>query len=69
MTTDNTGELSIYETELRAWMSEWYDRAFANGFIQPPFVLSDATAVRLEGYFNSGLTPAEGADAIFGVMH
>jgi hypothetical protein len=69
MMMDTTETLSTYETELRAWMSEWYDRAFANGFIQPPFILSHATAVRLEGYFNSGLTPAEGAKAIFCVMH
>lgn len=69
MTTDHPGELSIYETELRAWMSEWYDRAFADGFIHPPFALNQATAARLEGYFNAGLTPAEGASAIFGVMH
>ncbi|MGN8136150.1 hypothetical protein ACTJLC_15690 [Paraburkholderia sp. 22099] len=69
MTADNCGELSNYETQLRAWMSEWYDHAFASGFIQPPFVLNHATAVRLEGYFNLGLTPAEGANVIFGVVH
>jgi hypothetical protein len=69
MTTDTTGELSTYETDLRTWMSEWYDHAFAKGFIRPPFVLNDATAMRLEGYFNSGLTPAEGANAIYGVVH
>ena len=50
-------------------MSEWYDHAFAIGFIRPPFILDDATALRLEGYFNVGLTPAEGVSAIFGVVH
>jgi hypothetical protein len=50
-------------------LSEWYDHAFATGFIRPPFILDDATALRLEGYFDVGLTPAEGVKAIFGVVH
>jgi hypothetical protein len=54
---------------LRAWLSDWYDHAFATGFIRPPFILDDATALRLEGYFDVGLTPAEGVNAIFGVVH
>jgi hypothetical protein len=69
MATEQSGELSMHETELRAWMSAWYDHAFAVGFIRPPFVLDHATAVRLEGYFNAGLTPEEGANAMFGVVH
>jgi hypothetical protein len=69
MITEQSGELSRHETELRAWMSAWYDHAFAVGFIRPPFVLDHPTAVRLEGYFNAGLTPAEGASVMFGVVH
>lgn len=69
MNTDSEGALSTHETKLRAWLSEWYDHAFATGFIRPPFILDDATALRLEGYFDVGLTPAEGVKAIFGVVH
>ncbi|CAE6730880.1 hypothetical protein [Paraburkholderia haematera] len=69
MSTEHSGELSGHETELRAWMSDWYDHAFAIGFIRPPFILDHATALRLEGYFNVGLTPAEGVNAIFGMVH
>ncbi|MFM0607733.1 hypothetical protein PQR05_24710 [Paraburkholderia sediminicola] len=69
MTADNTGGLSRHETELRAWMSGWYDHAVSLGFIRPPFILDDATALRLEGYFNVGLAPADAVSAIFGVVH
>ncbi|WP_434115223.1 hypothetical protein [Paraburkholderia caffeinilytica] len=69
MSTHSTGELSRHETELRAWMSGWYDHAVTLGFIRPPFILDDATALRLEGYFNVGLTPADAVSAIFGVVH
>lgn len=69
MTAEHSGELSRHETELRVWMSEWYDHAFSTGFIQPPFILDDMTALRLEGYFNVGLTPAEGVSAMFGRVH
>jgi hypothetical protein len=69
MNADNLGTLSGHEAKLRAWLSDWYDHAFATGFIRPPFILDDATALRLEGYFDVGLTPAEGVNAIFGVVH
>jgi hypothetical protein len=69
MTADNAGRVSKHETELRAWMSAWYDHAFAIGFIRPPFILDHATAVRLEGYFNVGLTPEDGVNAMFGAVH
>jgi hypothetical protein len=69
MSAEHSEELSKHETELRVWMSDWYDHAFAIGFIRPPFILDDTTASRLEGYFNVGLTPAEGVNAIFGVVH
>ena len=69
MSADNAGKPSRHETEFRAWLSAWYDHAFSIGLIRPPFILDDATAFRLEGYFNVGLTPAEGASVIFGVVH
>ncbi|AJZ63504.1 hypothetical protein [Paraburkholderia fungorum] len=69
MSAEHSAELSKHETELRVWMSEWYDHAFSTGFIRPPFILDDATASRLEGYFNVGLTPVEGVNAMFGAVH
>lgn len=62
-------ELLPYTMELRAWISDWYDCAIASGFVRPPFRLDGATADRLEGYFNMGLTPAEGAAVCFGPVH
>jgi hypothetical protein len=61
--------LPPYEVELREWISQWYDHAVRKGFIQPPFLLDEARAERLEGYFAVGLTPAEGAQAFFGIAH
>ncbi|MGF6293158.1 hypothetical protein [Paraburkholderia youngii] len=34
--------------QLRAWLSDWYDQAFAAGYIHPPFTLDEVTADRLE---------------------
>lgn len=56
-------------TDLHAWINAWYDHAVMAGFIRPPFHLDETIADRLEGYFRVGLTPIEGADAVFGVMH
>nr|WP_027194264.1 hypothetical protein [Paraburkholderia sprentiae]APA89644.1 hypothetical protein BJG93_29610 [Paraburkholderia sprentiae WSM5005] len=58
-----------YVIELRAWISDWYDHAFKVGYVYPPFALDAAIADRLEGYFQAGLTPAEGAIAFFGLVH
>jgi hypothetical protein len=55
--------------DLRLWMNAWYDRALADGFIYAPFELDDATARRLYGYFDAGLTPLEGVCALFGTVH
>jgi hypothetical protein len=62
-------EASRYERGLREWMSRWYDHAVAEGLVRPPFLLDDAKAERLEGYFIAGLTPSEGAQAFFGTTH
>ncbi len=69
MAEDTSNGLSQDDLDLRAWMSAWYDHAVGVGFVLPPFILSDATAARLEGYFKVGLTPVEGAEAFFGVTH
>jgi hypothetical protein len=55
--------------ELRAWLIAWYDHAYKVGYVHPPFRLDDATADRLEGYFQAGLTPVEGATAFFSTLH
>jgi hypothetical protein len=55
--------------ELRAWLSDWYDHAFAVGYIYPPPMLDEATADRLEGFFKAGLTPARRREAFFGSVH
>jgi hypothetical protein len=56
-------------TELRTWLSDWYDHAYSVGYVYPPFELDQAIADRLEGYFKAGLTPVEGAVAFFRKMH
>ncbi|TKC92307.1 hypothetical protein FAZ69_01045 [Trinickia terrae] len=61
--------VSKQEADLRNWMSAWFDYAVAVGFIQPPWVLKDEAAQKLEGYFSVGLTPSEGAAAFFGTLH
>ncbi|CAM2197191.1 conserved protein of unknown function [Paraburkholderia kururiensis] len=58
-----------HEANLRAWLSEWYDYAVSAGFIHPPYELKEAVAERLEGYFNVGLSPHEGATVFFGTLH
>jgi hypothetical protein len=66
---DYSAPISEHEANLRAWMSAWFDHAVAVGFIQPPFVLKDEAAAKLEGYYSVGLTPSEGATAFFGKPH
>jgi hypothetical protein len=61
--------LPQYMLQLHTWLSDWYDHAYRVGYVHPPFKLDETVAERLEGYFNAGLTPAEGAVAFFGVMH
>lgn len=53
----------------RQWMTAWYLYAVADGQIETTYNLDDATAERLEGYFNTGLTPSEGVGALFGALH
>ena len=57
------------ETALRQWIVTWYHFAVDEGFIEPDYELDDATAARLEGYFQAGLTPGESAGVVFGRLH
>ncbi|PMS37991.1 hypothetical protein B0G57_101328 [Trinickia symbiotica] len=62
-------ELLPEETALRQWIMTWYHFAVSEGYVEPEYELDNATAERLEGYFQVGLTPGEGADVIFGQLH
>jgi hypothetical protein len=57
------------DTALRQWITAWYYFAVDEGFIEPQYELNEETAVRLEGYFQVGLTPGEGVNGIFGSRH
>jgi hypothetical protein len=58
-----------YQLELYRWTSAWYDEAVAAGFIRPTLQPDDETVSRLRAYFDSGLSPTEAAQAIFGEKH
>ncbi|WP_250866458.1 hypothetical protein [Caballeronia sp. INSB1] len=69
MDDDALNALPAHAIGLRSWLNDWYDHAYKVGYVHPPFELDDATATRLEGYFQAGLTPAEGAIAFFANLH
>ncbi len=54
---------------LQAWIHAWYHQAVNDGFICPPFEMDNATATRLHGYFDAGLTPCDGVLACFSTIH
>jgi hypothetical protein len=58
-----------YGQELDAWTCAWYDAVIAENFARPPFHPDAVTITRLQGYFHAGLSPAEAAEACFGVRH
>ncbi|WP_234775192.1 hypothetical protein [Paraburkholderia tropica] len=53
----------------RATLEEWslavVDEVFSAGYVAPPWRPSLAMHESLAGYFSAGLTPAEGAEALF----
>ncbi|BFG80209.1 hypothetical protein PTKU46_82430 [Paraburkholderia terrae] len=61
--------LTQYELKLRGWIREWYCHAVAEALVHSCFFIDDADVERLEGYFISGLTPAEATLAFFGRAH
>ena len=65
---DVTG-LPRHDLRLRQWINDWYACAISDGFIEAPYELDDATAERLAGYFDFGLTPDEGVGAVFRPLH
>ncbi|SAK53688.1 hypothetical protein AWB77_01456 [Caballeronia fortuita] len=69
MFNDASNALTLYVIDARTWLDEWYDHARLAGFVEPPITLDETIADRLEGYFQAGLTPADGAIAFFGTVH
>ncbi len=55
----------IQQAKLTEWTFEAFDAAVAAGFVTPPWHPSPAMRESLAGYFSAGLTPAEGAEALF----
>jgi hypothetical protein len=55
-----------YVRDLDAWTRAWFEEAVAAGFIRVPYHPDAATVELIQGYFVSGLRPAEAAEACFG---
>jgi hypothetical protein len=55
----------VEQAKLTEWTLEAFDAAIAAGFVTPPWRPSAAMRESLAGYFDAGLTPAEGAEALF----
>lgn len=57
----------------RAMMEEWtrsaMDAAVYAGLIQPPWRPGEHVYSALHGYFSLGMTPAQGAEALFATRH
>lgn len=47
------------------WTRDVFDAAVRAGYISPPWKPSDGALEMLRGYYVSGLTPEEGAQALF----
>lgn len=59
-------DLSIVEqAKLAEWSRDTFDAAVAAGFISPPWRPSPAMREALAGYYEAGLSPADGAQALF----
>ncbi|CAE6870697.1 hypothetical protein R69746_08402 [Paraburkholderia aspalathi] len=69
MTHDESEWLPQHLIDLRAWIDARHDHGIATGFIRSPFLLDDALAERIGGYFKVGATPDEGSDVVFGLIH
>jgi hypothetical protein len=51
------------------WASAVFEQCVVAGFVVPPWCIDDAMAVRLCGYFEVGLQPADAAQACFATHH
>lgn len=51
--------------KLSEWTRDAFDAVVCAGYIVPPWRPSDAMQAALAGYYSAGLTPVEGAEALF----
>ena len=51
------------------WTKAWYDEAVSANFVSHPYQPDSELVGRLHQYFHAGLTPAEAAQACFGIKH
>ncbi|CAB4051881.1 hypothetical protein LMG9964_05561 [Paraburkholderia phenoliruptrix] len=58
-----------YLMELELWTCAWYDEAVAANHVRPPYHPDARVIERIRRYFHAGLSPAEAADACFGMTH
>jgi hypothetical protein len=54
---------------LAEWTRSAFDCAVAEGWVVPPWRPSEAMYSRMVGYFQIGMTPAEGTQAAFSTYH
>ncbi|MCG5072263.1 hypothetical protein [Paraburkholderia tagetis] len=60
------GDLSDAElAKLTEWTRGAFDAAVAAGYVVPPWRPSAGMHDALAGYYRAGLTPSEGAEALF----
>lgn len=59
----------MHAQRLDRWTRAWFNEAVEAEFIRPPYHPDTATFKRLRDYFNAGLSPAEAAQACFGLQH
>lgn len=55
----------VERAKLEEWSLAVFDEVLAAGYITPPWRPSRTMRESLAGYFEAGLTPAEGAEALF----
>ncbi|MGA7781105.1 MAG: hypothetical protein WCA85_25825 [Paraburkholderia sp.] len=57
------------QAALTEWTSVAFDEAVAAGYVTPPWRPTRGAYEQMHGYYASGLTPAEAAQAMFAPRH
>lgn len=57
------------QAALTEWTAVAFDEAVAAGYVVPPWRPTLQAYESMHGYFLAGLTPAEGAQAMFATRH
>ena len=60
---------SPFDLDLSEWTNAVIEKAIGEGFICMPWEPDDAFVLRLQAYFNTGLSPAEAVNACFYPTH